>query len=168
MKISSRSHGRSMLLFLGLTGVAALEFGSWAFAAEGQEGVTTTAVMTTDSPDLKWMDIGDLPPGAKVAVLAQSGDWSVARVKFPPHYVVPPHSHPNAEAVWLISGQVGFGFGDKVDKTGPWLKPGAFFALQPGGKHYVWTGDEGGIIDVQVSAPGGINFVNPADAPKKK
>ncbi|RWE38729.1 MAG: hypothetical protein E5V89_12580 [Mesorhizobium sp.] len=168
MKISSRSNGRSMLLVLGLAGSAALVYGGWAFAAEGQEGVKTTPVLTTDSTDLKWQDIGDLPPGAKVAVMAKSGDWSVARVKFPPHYVVPPHSHPNAEAVWLISGQVGFGFGDKVDKTGPWLKPGAFFALQPGGMHYVWTGDEGGVIDVQVSAPGGITFANPADAPKKK
>ena len=168
MKILSGSHGRWMFIVLGLTGAAVLTSGGWALAAEGQQGVKTTPVLTTDSPDLKWQDIGDLPPGAKVAVLAQSGDWSVARVKFPPHYVVPPHSHPNAEAVWLISGQVGFGFGDKVDQTGPWLKPGAFFALQPGGKHYVWTGDDGGIIDVQVSAPGGITFVNPADAPKKK
>jgi quercetin dioxygenase-like cupin family protein len=157
-----------MLLALGVTGAAVLVFGGWAFAAEGQEGAKTTAVLTTDSADLKWGDIGDLPPGAKFAVLANSGDWSVVRVKFPPHYVVPPHSHPNAEAVWLISGNVGFGFGDKVDKTGPWLKPGAFFALQPGGMHYVWTGDEEGIIDVQVSAPGGITFANPADAPKKK
>jgi quercetin dioxygenase-like cupin family protein len=168
MRGSSRLNSRSMLFGLGLTGVAVLGFGGWTFAAGGQEDVKTTPVLTTDSADLKWVDIPDLPPGAKVALLAMSGDWSVARVKFPPHYVVPPHSHPNAEAVWLISGQVGFGFGDKVDKTGPWLKPGAFFVLQPGGKHYVWTGDEGGVIDVQVSAPGGITFVDPADAPKKK
>ncbi|MBB6411550.1 hypothetical protein [Mesorhizobium sangaii] len=63
---------------------------------------------------------------------------------------------------------IGFGFGDKADTIGPWLKPGSFFVLQPGGKHYVWTGDEGGVIDVQVSSPGGITFVNPADAPTKK
>ncbi|WP_141245275.1 hypothetical protein [Mesorhizobium sp. WSM3860] len=93
------------------------------------------------------------------------GRWNVERKsELRPH----PTWLYGAEAVWLISGQVGFGFGDKVDQTGPWLKPGAFFALQPGGKHYVWTGDEGGVIDVQVSAPGGITFVNPADAPKKK
>jgi quercetin dioxygenase-like cupin family protein len=84
-----------------------------------------------------------------------------------PTYLVPPHSHPNAEAVWLISGNVVFGFGDKVDKTLAPLKPGAFFELEAGGKHWVWTGDEGGIIDVQVSDPFGMTYVNPADAPMK-
>ncbi|MBB6411551.1 hypothetical protein HNQ71_004239 [Mesorhizobium sangaii] len=106
---SPRSNGRSMLLALGLTGAAVFAFGGCAFAAADQEGVKSTAVLNTDSADLKWVDIPDLPPGAKVALLAMSGDWSVARVKFPPHYVVPPHSHPNAEAVWLISGQSGSG-----------------------------------------------------------
>lgn len=73
MKISSRSNGRSMLIVLGLTSAAALVSGGVAFAVESQEGVKTTPVLTTDSPDLKWQDIGDLPPGAKFAVLAHSG-----------------------------------------------------------------------------------------------
>ena len=148
---------------IGLAGVVVLTLGSWASAA--QKDVKTTPVMTT--AELKWMPIGDLPPGAQVAVLASAGDWSVVRVKFPPHYLVPPHSHPNAETVTVVSGKVGFGFGEKADMTGPLLESGAFFALAPNGMHYVWTGDEGGIIDVQVSDPGGITFANPADAPKK-
>jgi hypothetical protein len=32
----------------------------------------------------------------------------------------------------------------------------------------MWTGDEGGIVDVQVSDPGGIDYVNPADDPRHK
>jgi quercetin dioxygenase-like cupin family protein len=117
--------------------------------------------------DLKWGDIGDLPPVGKFAVLASAGDWNVVRVKFPPHYLVPPHSHPNAETVTVVAGSVGFGFGKNADRTGPLLKPGAFFALAAGDWHYVWTGDEEGIIDVQVSDPGGMTYANPSDAPMK-
>ena len=166
MRGASRLNGRTVFFALGLTGAAVLAFGGWASAA--QKDAKTTPVLTTESPDLKWMPADGLPPGAQVAVLSSAGDWSIVRVKFPPHYLVPPHFHPNAEAVWLISGSVLFGFGDKVDKTLPFLKPGAFFELEPNGHHYVWTGDEGGVIDVQVSDPGGMTYLNPADAPKMK
>ncbi len=148
------------------TAMATIALGSTAWTA--QKDVKTTPVLTTDSPELKWAPADIIPPGAQYAVLASAGDWSVVRVKFPPHYLVPPHSHPNSEAVWLVSGSVVFGFGENVDKTQPFLKPGSFFVLEPGGKHWVWTGDEGGIIDVQVSDPGGIAYVNPADDPSKK
>jgi quercetin dioxygenase-like cupin family protein len=123
MRVPSRS-SRSTLLALGLTGAAVVGFGGWASAA--QKDAKTTPVLTTDSVDLKWMPVDMLPPGAQYAVLASGGDWNVVRVKFPPHYLVPPHFHPNAEAVSLISGNVVFGFGDKVDKTLAPLKPGAF------------------------------------------
>src|SRR3954470_10239144 len=88
-------------------------------AWSAQKDAKTTPVLTTDSAELKWMPADGLPPGAQVAVLSSAGDWSVVRVKFPPHYLVPPHFHPNAEAVWLVSGSVVFGFGEKVDKTLP-------------------------------------------------
>jgi quercetin dioxygenase-like cupin family protein len=156
---------RIRFLVLGLTVATGLVFGGWASAQAAQKDLKTTPVITT--ADLKWQDATDLPPGAKYAVLASAGDWSVVRVKFPPHYVVPPHSHPNAETVTVVSGSVGFGFGKTADTTGPLLKPGAFFALEAGGWHYVWTGDEEGIIDVQVSDPGGMTYANPADAPMK-
>jgi quercetin dioxygenase-like cupin family protein len=148
------------------TAIATLALVSTGWTA--QKDAKTTPVLTTDSPELKWEPADIIPPGAQYAVLAAGGDWSVVRVKFPPHYLVPPHSHPNAEAIWLVSGSVIFGMGEKVDKTQPFLKPGAFVALEPGHNHWVWTGDEGGIIDVQVSDPGGISYVNPADDPKNK
>jgi quercetin dioxygenase-like cupin family protein len=124
MRVRSQSDSRSILLALGLTSAALLASGGSAPAA--QKDAKTTPVLTTDSVDVKWMPVDMLPPGAQFAVLASGGDWNVVRVKFPPHYLVPPHSHPNAEAVWLISGNVVFGFGDKVDKTLAPLKPGAF------------------------------------------
>jgi quercetin dioxygenase-like cupin family protein len=151
------------LLARGLTGAAVLMLSCTAVSA-AQKDVKTTPVINT--ADLQWKDSTRLPPGAKVAVLAAAGDWSVVRIKLPPHYLVPPHSHPNAEAVTVVSGHVGFGFGKDAKMNGPMLSPGAFFALEPGGWHYVWTGDDEGIIDVQVSDPGGIVYANPEDAPK--
>jgi quercetin dioxygenase-like cupin family protein len=148
------------------TAIATLALVSTGWTA--QKDAKTTPVLTTDSPELKWAPADIIPPGAQFAVLAAGGDWSVVRVKFPPHYLIPPHSHPNAEAIWLVSGSVIFGMGEKVDKTQSFLKPGAFVALEPGHNHWVWTGDEGGIIDVQVSDPGGITYVNPADDPQNK
>ena len=139
-----------------------------AWAAEDLHNVKLTPILTTDSADLKWGDIDVLPPGAKAALLAKAGDWQVARVKFPPHYVVPPHSHPNGEAIWVVGGKVGFGFGEKVDMSGPMLGPGAFFAQPAGTFHYLWTGNEGAVIDVQVNEPQEITFANRADDPRTK
>jgi quercetin dioxygenase-like cupin family protein len=166
MRIPSGLHSRSILLMVGLTGAAIL--GIEGIASAGPKDVKTTPVLTTDSPELKWGPADIIPPGAQGALLVGGDDWHIVRVKFPPHYLVPPHSHPDGEEVWLIGGTVVFGFGDKVDKTLPPLKPGAFFALAGGGKHWVWTGDEGGVIDVLETVPGGITYVNPADDPRPK
>jgi quercetin dioxygenase-like cupin family protein len=164
MKFPSQSI-TSIILTLGM---AVLAYGGWVTKAESQKGVELTPVLTTETAALKWKDVDVLPPGAKAAVLAKAGDWQVTRVKFPAHYVVPPHSHSNAEAIWVVGGKVGFGFGQNVDMSGPMLGPGAFFA-QPGGTfHYVWTGDEAAVIDVQVTEPETMMFAHPADDPRAR
>src|SRR5690349_15777058 len=77
---SSKSSFQLARLALGFTAITAfLGFGDSAFAQ--QRNVKTTPVMNTS--DLKWADAVNLPPGAKVAILASAGDWSVRRVKFP-------------------------------------------------------------------------------------
>jgi hypothetical protein len=144
--------------------LAALSSPAWT--ADGIASVKLTPVLTTTSPELTWFPVDILPPGAQATLLAKAGDWQVARVKIPPHFVVPPHSHHNAEAIWVVGGKIGFGFGQKVDMSGPMLAPGAFFA-QPGGTfHYLWTGDEAAVIDVQVDEPQDMNFANPTDDPR--
>lgn len=66
-------------------------------------------------PDgLKWQDgPPSLPPGAKIAVL--EGDPTkpgpfVFRVKVPDGYKIPPHTHPKAERVTVISGTFNLGW----------------------------------------------------------
>src|SRR5215831_4348930 len=155
---------RISLVIALAAGAAVLASGGLACA--GPKDVKTTPVLTTDSPELKWTTIGEgqgIPAGAQAAVLVGGDDWHIVRVKLPPHYVIPPHSHPDGEEIWLVSGNIIFGFGDKVDKTQAPLKPGAFFALQGGGTHWVLTGDEGGVFDVLEVANAPINYINPAD-----
>lgn len=155
---------RSALAF-GISVAAALTCcGGSAFAQH------TETLLTPDK--LVWKDNPSLPKGAQIAILVgdptKTGDVVVLRAKFPANYLVPPHTHPYAETVTLISGSVGFGVGEKVEKNGDLLKPGAFYAQPANHAHYVWTGDEEGIIEVHFVGPGGINYINPADDPRKK
>jgi hypothetical protein len=34
--------------------------------------------------------------------------------------------------------------------------------------HFAWTGNEGAIVQVQFTGPAGIDYINPADDPRKK
>ena len=118
-------------------------------SAAGLQEAKTTGLITTDG--LKWQEINadDFPKGMKVAVLVSSGDYSVTRVWLPPHSKITPHMHSgNAEAVTMVEGKIGFGFGKEMDMTAPLVGPGAFFVLAEGDYHYVWTGDEPAIWDV--------------------
>ena len=90
------------------------------------------------------------------------------RVKFPPNYRVAPHTHPYAEVVTVLSGTLGSGMGEKFEAKGDLLKPGGLFALPAKHPHYVWTATEETVVQVQFTGPGGIDFINPADDPRKK
>ncbi len=130
--------------------------------------------VTMVNPDaLAWKDNPNIPKGGQVAVLVgdptKAGSVVVQRVKLPANYKVPPHTHPYAETVTVISGSVGLGMGEKFDATkGEMAKAGALFANPAKHAHYVWTGNEGAIIQVQFIGPGGIDYINPADDPRKK
>jgi quercetin dioxygenase-like cupin family protein len=130
--------------------------------------------VTTVKPDaLTWKDNPNIPKGGQVAVLVgdptKAGSVVVQRVKLPPNYKVPPHTHPYAETVTVISGSVGFGMGEQFDSAkGEVMKAGGLQALPAKHAHYVWTGNEEGILQVQFIGPGGIDYINPADDPRKK
>jgi quercetin dioxygenase-like cupin family protein len=146
-------------------GIAAALIG-WAGVAWAQDA---TKVVKTD--EVPWKD-HPVFPGAQVAVLlgdpTKTGEVVVQRVKFPPNYRVAPHTHPYAEVVTVISGTIGAGMGEKFEAKGEMLKPGSLFALPAKHAHYVWTTNDESILQVQFTGPGGIDFINPADDPRKK
>lgn len=112
------------------------------------------------------------PNGGQTALL--QGDPNkpglfILRIKFPPNYLVPPHTHPGLETVTVLSGAMGSGMGEKADLTkGKMLKAGGILVLPANHAHYVWTKDEETIIQVAAIGPFDLIYINPADDPRKK
>jgi quercetin dioxygenase-like cupin family protein len=146
-----------------LISTALLALAGAALAQDAMQVVKPDGLTWRDHPVFK---------GAQTVILV--GDPTkvetiVQRVKFPPHYRVPPHTHPYAEVVTVMSGTFGNAMGDKFDPAqGELLKPGSVFALPARHPHYVWTANEEAIVQVQFTGPGGIDFINPADDPRQK
>ena len=121
--------------------------------------------------DLKWSPVPSLPAGAEIAVI--EGPLNIegpitARIKFPANYRLPAHTHPVIEHVTVLSGTFHMGAGDKLDTTKTKaLPPGAFAIMHPGTQHFAWTEVET-IVQIHSVGPWGINYVNPADDPRKK
>ena len=120
---------------------------------------------------LTWKNNPAFPKGVEIATLVgdptKTGDVVVLRIKFPPNFQMPPHTHPYSEVVTVISGAIGSSHGEKFEKNGELLTPGALWVYPAKHAHYAWTGSEGGILQVQFIGPGGIDYINPADDPRK-
>jgi quercetin dioxygenase-like cupin family protein len=141
-------------------------------------GVTGQHAKETAEPaihvpsELKWVDAPpSLPPGAKVAILegnpAKEGPF-VYRVKMPDGYKVPPHTHPKPERVTVISGTLYFGMGETFDKAQAKTLPTGTYGTWPAGmKHFGWAKGET-VLQLHGEGPWTINYVNPADDPRKK
>ncbi len=134
------------------------------------ESATSEQHVVLNPGDLKWGDAPPgLPPGAKLAVLAgdpnKKGLFAL-RLQTPAGYKVPPHTHPTAEHITVISGMFNIGTGDKFDEAaGKELSAGGYMVMPPGMKHYAWTPAEA-IIQIQGMGPFVIKYVNPADDPR--
>jgi quercetin dioxygenase-like cupin family protein len=130
----------------------------------------TPARVTPDA--LAWKENPAFPKGVQLATLVgdpmKAGDVVVIRIKFPPNFQMPPHTHPYSEVVTVISGNVGSTHGETFEKKGEMFKPGALWVYPAKHPHYAWTGNEEAILQVQFVGPGGIDYVNPADDPRKK
>jgi len=119
---------------------------------------------------LTWTDNRALPKGAQTAVLADYAKTgiNVRRHKFPANYRVPPHTHPDAETLTIISGSLGIGVGDTFDQqSGQMLTAGSWYMVPAKHPHFVWTGSEETIVHLHSNGPGGIDYLNPADDPRR-
>ncbi len=135
----------------------------------GESATTEQHVIVTPA-DLKWMDAPPgLPPGAKMAVLSgdpgKKGLFTV-RLQAPAGYKVPPHMHPTAEHITVISGALHVGAGDKFDEAaGHKLVVGSYVVMPAQMNHYAWMPGET-IIQVHGMGPFQIKYANPADDPR--
>jgi quercetin dioxygenase-like cupin family protein len=139
-----------------------------AVPANAQETRHTSVVM----PDaLVFKENPAFPKEVRIATLVgdpgKAGDTVVLRLKFPPNFMMPPHTHPYSEVVTVISGRIGTNAGEKPEKKGDLLVPGAMWVYPAKHAHYAWTGGEEAVLQVQFTGPGGIDYINPADDPRK-
>jgi quercetin dioxygenase-like cupin family protein len=125
-----------------------------------------------ESPQIKWQQgPAALPAGAKVALLegdpAKDGPFTL-RLLMPDGYKVPPHTHPKVEHVTVISGTFNLGMGEKFDaSTGHEMPTGTFGFWPAGMKHFAWANGETIILLLGIG-PWTINYLNPADDPRRK
>ena len=110
-----------------------------------------------------------LPAGAQIAVLAgdptKAASYAV-RLKFPPNYTIPAHSHPTDENVVVVSGEFIAGVGDVVNKTAAkGLGVGGFAQLPAGMNHFAFTRQETTIVLFGIG-PVEFKYVNPSDDPR--
>ena len=145
---------------------AAVCIGAPAFCAQAAEH---HRIVTPN--DLKWMDLGSLPPGAKVAVI--EGDPNkegmvTIRVKLPPNYRIAPHYHSTVERSTIMSGTLNIGMGEKFDEQKTIaMTAGTVLLMPPKMAHFAWTRDEV-IFQLNVVGPWTVTYVNPADDPRSK
>ena len=144
--------------------LASAGFGAAAWAEAGGYTMVTPG-------DLKWADVGSLPPGAKVAVIEGPMNEAVpitARLKLPANYKIPAHWHPGVERVTVLSGTFNYGMGEQLDqqKTTA-LGAGSVIIMPPKMRHFAWTKEET-VIQLNTTGPWDIIYINPADDPRKK
>ncbi|MDX6613639.1 MAG: hypothetical protein QOD75_2825 [Blastocatellia bacterium] len=112
-----------------------------------------------------------LPPGAQLAVLSgdpgKVGGAFTIRAKFPAGYKVPPHWHPTDENVVVVSGTMMFGQGTSFDEAVMHESPTGTFALMPRGMRHFAMAKEESVVQIYGTGPFAINYVNPADDPRK-
>lgn len=150
--------------------MAAALLGAACWSASAAWAESPTHKMVTPA-DLTWADVPSLPPGAKLAVIEGPMNEAVpftVRIKVPANYKIPAHWHPVIERVTVLSGTFYMGLGDKLDQTkSTGLATGSMMILQPKTHHFAWTKEET-TIQLHGTGPWAINYVNPADDPRKK
>jgi quercetin dioxygenase-like cupin family protein len=138
-----------------------------AFASSAAEHRHT--VVPADS--VKWQPAPpSLPRGAEAAILygnpSKDGLFAM-RLKLPKGYKIARHSHPRPEIVTVISGAILLGTfeGDRAQEGR--LSTGTFLSMPPGMVHQA-TAEEETVLQLNSFGPWAINYVNPADDPRKK
>lgn len=162
------------VLLLGVLAAPFLAGGQSTQNHRGNGAITQTdkahVIVTPDK--LAWgPSPPGLPAGAQVAVLegdpTKAGSHFALRAKLPDGYRVPPHWHPTDERILVLQGSLGVGTGDKFDQTsGHELPTGSYAVMPMGVRHFVWAKGET-IIQVSAAGPFQVNYVNPADDPRK-
>ena len=134
----------------------------------GEQKRASTSANIVRAAEMQWRDgPPTLPSGAQMVVLdgdpRKEGSF-IMRLKMPAGYRIPPHTHPTAERVTVISGTVHLGVGEKFDESSAReLQPGDFAVLPPGVPHFAWATGEA-VLQIQSKGPFERQFVGSGQA----
>ncbi len=161
------SSATSLLTFTFAIGLAALPAPSIA-ADEVKKDCKPIMVQASE---MKWIDTPALAKGLQVCILY--GDMKNAeplgfRIKIPAGGIMAPHTHPVIERVTVISGAFAMAHGEKFDKALLKDLPVGSISIFPKGCPMFGFAKEDTVIQVNAEGPWGINYINPADDPRKK
>jgi quercetin dioxygenase-like cupin family protein len=134
--------------------------------------LSSSAQSQVNPGGLKWGPAPpSLPRGAQAAVLAgtpQAPGLFTIRLRFPPGYSVPPHSHPSDEYVTVISGQLSMGMGPRMNRArAARLVAGGFIVNPARMNHYGFT-RTGAVLQVTGTGPFTVTYANLADDPRRR
>jgi quercetin dioxygenase-like cupin family protein len=122
--------------------------------------------------NLKWGAAPpSLPAGVKMAVVsgnpAARGKFTI-QLKMPADYAVPPHSHPTAEVVKVVSGEIHYAMSSKMEMAkAKTLKAGQTVTMGAKMNHWVHAAAPA-TVEVSGRGPFQITYVDPKDDPRKK
>ena len=111
-----------------------------------------------------------IPLGAEAVVLygdPSKDEMFAMRLKFPKGYKIAPHQRPKPEVLTVITGTFRLGMGETADPSKATAFPaGSFVALSPGMAHFA-SADDDTVVQLNSTGPWTLNYVNPADDPRK-
>jgi quercetin dioxygenase-like cupin family protein len=110
-----------------------------------------------------------LPRGVQMAKLA--GDPAlpgpfVARLKFPPGFVLPPHVHTTDENVTVLAGTVMSGRGETFDKSKTRTLTAGAFGVTPAGTAHFSHAPDGATLQIHGVGPFTVRYLDPKDDPR--
>jgi quercetin dioxygenase-like cupin family protein len=126
--------------------------------------------ITLTPEQMKWADNPRVPGLGVAKILGDAKEPGpfVHRVKFPKGRTVKPHSHPDDRTYTVISGTWYIGWGEVYDESKMTALPAGSFYTEPADvPHFVATPDEEAIVQITGTGPTRVDWVDPADAPKK-
>ncbi len=129
------------------------------FVARAYGQQASSEVITLQPEELEWRHASI---GWEVATLfgdMSSNDTSIVRLRMPPNWDAPPHTHERTEleVISILSGTLYIFFGENTGREDAQiLGPGAFIAYPAGTTTHFFTGEEEVVVDV-------YHLRNPAD-----
>ena len=156
---------RSVRFLLGLHVAGGALLSGTAFAQH-----TSAGVMARTPAEMKWEGRGALARNGieetnLVGDPSKPGPYTL-RLKFPPGYKLPPHTHPDAREVTILSGTLYTAYWDGTKTTTLKELPAGSFYTEPSNIIHVVEAREPTMIQVSGIGPSGRRFVNPDDAQK--